>query len=175
MRTAALTSILLSLSVLTSCSSDNNFKTSVIDCGIVVRDINKSREFYESIGFLQITRFDVPKKISGDAGLSNYNNLSVSVMALAGDPEGSKVKLVESEYANTADSQYIDTTVGISYLTIFVSDLSKILDTLKKKKIRVLKNGPVDLSAAGFTPNYLIVIQDPDGNFIELVGPISTD
>ena len=85
-----------------------------------------------------------------------------------------KLKLIASRTAKTTTNAFIDSSLGISYITLFVKDAGLTLANLKKHNIKVTAKGPVDLTPVGFQPNFLIVIQDPDGNFIEFVGPILT-
>lgn len=157
---------------LTSCSSSSNFTTGTVDFGIVVSDINKSVAFYKSIGFDEATTFEVPKEVTGDAGLLNYKKAKIHVMKLSGLDEGTSVKLMQlSGQTKKQDQTYIDSTYGVSYQTIFVKDISPVLAQLKENNIPVLGKGPVDLTPVGFAPNYLMCVRDPDGNIIEFVGP----
>ena len=174
MKALALFTALMGTVLFTSCSSGNNFTTGVVDFGIVVSDLDKSVKFYESIGFVKFGEFDVPKEVTGDAGLLDYKPLTIKVMTLNGDAADTKVKLMESKSAKAAPNSFTDSTLGMSYTTIFVKDAGKTLAMLKEKGIKVLNKGPVDLTPVGFDPNYLIVIRDPDGNLIEFVGPILT-
>ena len=93
-------------------------------------------------------------------------------MTLNGAASDTKVKLMTSKTAKAAPNEFTDSSLGISYITIFVKDAGKTLAMLKENKIKILAKGPVDLTPVGFAPNYLIVIRDPDGNLIEFVGPI---
>jgi len=153
-------------------NDDSNFSTGVIDYGIIVRDIDKSVEFYKSIGFVELTTFGVPADITGDAGLTNYKELKVVMMSASGDEADTKVKLMELPGKHKKQDQtFIDSTYGMSYQTLFVKDISATVKTLKENDIDIMAKGPVDLTGAGFTDVYLLLIRDPDGNIIEFVGP----
>ncbi len=54
---------------------------------------------------------------------------------------------------------------------MFVKDINATVKMLKKNDITIMAKGPVDLTGAGFTDVFLILIRDPDGNIIEFVGP----
>ncbi len=57
--------------------------------------------------------------------------------------------------------------LGYSYITIWVNDQTAALARLKKLDVAPIAKGPVGLSGGLF----LTVVRDPDGNFVELVGP----
>ena len=65
------------------------------------------------------------------------------------------------------DQKFIHSTISISYLTLFVNDLDLSVKRLNKAKVKLLGKTPVDLGGGRF----LAAVQDPDGNFIELIGP----
>lgn len=159
---------------LTSCSSSSDFTKGTVDYGIVVSDIQKSVKFYKSIGFIEAATFEVPKEVTGDAGLLAYKKAKIHVMKLEGHEDGTSVKLMQlNGNHKKQDQAYIDSTYGMSYQTIFVNDMSLILESLKENNIKVLAKGPVDLTPVGFAPNFLTCVRDPDGNIIEFVGPKS--
>lgn len=166
--------LLLATLFLASCASKSNYATGTIDMGVVVKDVDASIKFYEKLGFTKFGEFNVPKEVAGDAGLLNYKAANIKVMTLNGDAADTKLKLIASRTAKTTANAFIDSSLGISYITLFVKDAGLTLANLKKHNIKVTAKGPVDLTPVGFQPNFLIVIQDPDGNFIEFVGPILT-
>lgn len=162
----------VSLSLLARSESANNYATGVIDYGIIVKNLDKSVSFYESIGLVQINRFGVPAKLTGDAGLTDYKELDVVMMSASADDTDTKIKLMQLPGKHKKQDQtYIDSTFGMSYQTLFVNDINVTVKTLKKHNIEILAKGPVDLTSAGFAGAFLILIRDPDGNIIEFVGP----
>jgi catechol 2,3-dioxygenase-like lactoylglutathione lyase family enzyme/streptogramin lyase len=164
--------LFVKLPVKAEIEADSNFSTGVIDYGIVVRDIKKSVDFYKSIGFVETTSFEVGGDIAGDAGLSDYRALKVHMMSATGSETDTKVKLMELPGSHKSQDQaFIDSTYGMSYQTLFVKDISSTVRNLKEHKIKILAKGPVDLTDAGFTDTYLLLVRDPDGNIIEFVGP----
>ena len=164
----------VTLSALARSESTNNFSTGVIDYGIIVRDIEKSVEFYESIGFSKLTSFSVPAQISGDSGLTDDKELNVVMMTATGKDTDTKVKLMQVPGKHKKQDQaFIDSTYGMSYQTLFVTDMNVTVKMLAENNINILAKGPVDLTEAGFEGIYLALIRDPDGNIIEFVGPKS--
>ena len=165
---------LLAVLFLTSCASSSNFASGTIDYGIVVADIDKSVKFYKSLGFVEAATFEVPKEVTGDAGLLDYKKVKIHVMKLAGHEKATSVKLMQvSGSHKKQDQAYIDSTYGMSYQTIFVKDMNPVLKSLEQNNIKIMAKGPVDLTPVGFAPNYLTCVRDPDGNIIEFVGPKS--
>jgi hypothetical protein len=57
---------------------------------------------------------------------------------------------------------------GVQYITIFVNHLKPIMERVQKNKIQILSGTPSKLAEN----RYFILIQDPDGTFIELIGPM---
>lgn len=56
---------------------------------------------------------------------------------------------------------------GPQYITILVNHLNPFIDRCKKHNIKILSDEPSTLG-----PNkFFILVQDPDGTFIELIGP----
>jgi predicted enzyme related to lactoylglutathione lyase len=67
-----------------------------------------------------------------------------------------------------SDQTYITSSLGFSYLTIHVNSTKAALERLKKAGVKVLAKGPALIPG---TKVALTVVKDPDGNFVELVGP----
>ena len=56
---------------------------------------------------------------------------------------------------------------GLRYLTLYVKDMNRALERLKAAGVPTLGETPVDLGGG----NALVTVKDPDGNFMELIGP----
>lgn len=159
--------------ILTSCSSNSNFAKETVDYGIVVSNAQSSVKFYKAIGFTEAATFEVPKAVTGDAGLLDYKKVKIHVMKLGTKDTATSVKLMQTDGTHKKQDQaYIDSSYGMSYQTIFVKDMTPVLKNLKENNIKVLAKGPVDLTPVGFAPNFLVCVRDPDGNIIEFVGPM---
>ena len=65
------------------------------------------------------------------------------------------------------DQKFIHSSIGISYLTLLVTDMNKSVEKLKAAKVKLLGKTPTDLGGGKF----IAVFHDPDGNYIELIGP----
>ena len=61
----------------------------------------------------------------------------------------------------------------MSYITIFIKDTDKALAKLKEAGVKPIAKGPVTLPENLDPSLALTIVRDPDGNFVELVGPKS--
>ena len=88
--------------------------------------------------------------------------------------EATKLKLMQvKKSGGKANLDYIDSTLGFSYITIFINDTDKALARLKKAGVKPIAKGPVTLPENLDPSLALTIVRDPDGNFVELVGPKS--
>jgi len=67
------------------------------------------------------------------------------------------------------NQKFIHSSIGISYLTLRVKDMTAALARLKKAKVKLLGETPASLGGN----NRITVFHDPDGNFVELIGPVN--
>ena len=145
------------------------FSRTTIDLGVVVSDVEKAAKFYtEAIGFQQVGSFDVAGHLARDTGLTDNRPFQVRVFALGSEPTATNLKIMEVPGAGSkkVDNQYISSSLGFSYLTIMVANIDKAT-------ARLARNGvaPVKPAYQLGGNNYLILVKDPDGNIIELIGP----
>ncbi len=146
------------------------FANPVIDIGIVVKDIEKSSKFYtEVLGLQQAGEFNVPAQKATDFGLTDNQPAAVRVFVLDEGKGNTKLKLMSFPNApgKDQDQKFIHSTIGFSYLTLWVTDMDAALARLKKAKVKTLGKTPGSLGGK----TMLTVVRDPDGNFIELIGP----
>jgi len=177
--------IALILAMMAGCSSMSDgaatqqkdlgeFATARVDFGIVVSDIDKAAAFYgKGLGLTEVEGFHVPADMAGDSGLSDYKPFSVRVFQAADDPNATRVKLMQFADApgKPIDNSFISTTLGVSYLTIWVSDITTSVERAKKAGACPLAKGPILLPDNLAKGVYLALVRDPDGNIIELAGP----
>ncbi|MHC4725934.1 MAG: VOC family protein [Planctomycetota bacterium] len=148
----------------------SEFARTTIDLGIVVSDVEKAAQFYtKALGFTEVPGFDVSKEMAGDSGLADYHAFRVRVLVLGDQASATKIKIMEFTQApgKKVDNQFIHSSLGFSYLTIFVSDTTAAVDRAKRAGVHPAKE-PYQLGGGNF---YLTLLKDPDGNIIELVGP----
>lgn len=153
--------------------TDSEFLKPTIDLGCVVSDIDASVKFYtEAIGFKVAGGFKVDGPFAKDAGLTDSKNLDIKVLTLGEGEDATKLKLMQVEgESKKSDQAYIDSTLGFSYLTVFVKSTDEALARLKKAGVKPIAKGPATLPASLDPSMALTIVRDPDGNFVELVGP----
>jgi len=143
---------------------------------IRVSDFDKSKAFYEqALGFKEATSFTVEGEFAKSVGLTDSLPFTVHVMQSGDGTDATAVKLMEFQGTRPSrpDNSFIHSTYGVRYLTLYVNDLKAALEQCAEHGVKPLGDGakPIPESiAAGMS---LALIRDPDGNFIELVGPTS--
>lgn len=143
------------------------FSQTTIDLGVVVSDVEKAVKFYtQALGFTKVGEFDVSEQLAGDTGLTDNKPFKVQVFALGDEPSATKLKIMAIAGSKPVDNQYIGSSLGFRYLTVLVADLDKALDRLKQNGVSPVKP-PYRLGG----DSYLVLVKDPDGNTIELIGP----
>ena len=146
------------------------FSQTTIDLGLVVRDVETAATFYtQALGFTKVGEFDVSDQMAGATGLTDNKPFKVQVLALGTEPAATKLKIMQipGSGSKPVDNQYIGSSLGFRYITVFVSDLTKTMERLQRNHVAPVKE-PYRLGNAN---SYLILVKDPDGNTIELIGP----
>jgi lactoylglutathione lyase len=147
----------------------NDFSKGVIDIGIVVQDANRTAEFLtNAIGFMEVKGFSASADLGRKIGLIDGYAVDVRVFALTGEPS-TKIKVLSFPQANgkKADQKFIHSTMGYRYLTLYVKDMNKAVERLKAAKVKCEGETPLEMGGG----TYIAVVKDPDGNFLELIGP----
>lgn len=155
-------------------AQDDAFTSRVIHIGMVVSDLEASMEFYKDIiGMTQVdrTEFEVAADFATRAGLTDGLPLSVKVLKLGRGDLATELKLMS--FGDRAEKpekpKHIHDRVGIRYITIYVRELNPILERLQANEIELLGETPIPLRGN----DHFVLIQDPDGTFVELIGPLT--
>ena len=146
------------------------FSKPIIDVGIVVKDADRSARFLtNAIGFKEVQGFPVTAELGKKIGLIDSHATTVRVFVLEEVDQATRIKLLSFPQAagKQPDQAYIHSTLGIRYLTLYVKDMNRALERLKKAEVKLLGETPVELGGG----TWLVAVKDPDGNFIELIGP----
>ena len=165
--------LVLSAFVLTAVSqkapAPAEFSKPTIQIGVVVSDLGKSLDFYKNvIGMTETGAFTVSGDKSKNLGLSDGRELDVKILKLEDSPNANEWKLMSfGKDATHPKQNYIHDDTGMQYITIFVNNITTFINRVKKNNIEILSDEPSDLGGG----NFFILIQDPDGTFIELIGP----
>lgn len=155
--------------------ADSPYSSPIVDIGIVVRDIEKSADFYsKALGLSEADPFEVNGAYARRIGLSDGKDLKIRVFTLGGDQPTTKVKLMSfgCDVGKPADNQYIHSQLGFSYLTFHVPNLNTALERAHQAGVAPVAEGPLELPKNLPQGIFLVLLRDPDGNFIELVGPM---
>ncbi len=139
-----------------------------ISLGIVVKDLPASIQFYEEVlGLIPSRSFKVQEDMAQRTGLSNGVPFEVFAFNLTEAPDAPELKLMTfSEMGDHALPKHIQDERGVQYLTFQVRTLKPILERIKANKIPLLGQTPINTSG----DRYFVLVQDPDGTFIELIG-----
>jgi catechol 2,3-dioxygenase-like lactoylglutathione lyase family enzyme len=154
-----------------SAKAQSNFTSKLIGVGVVVSDIEKSIDFYvNGIGMVKTSSFGPAGDFAKRSGLTNGVTFAVTVLKLENSPEANEWKLLKIDGAKASHPQqkFIHDDVGPQYITINVKSLSVVLERLAKLNTLLLGSSPTPLNAR----SHFALVQDPDGNFIELIGPM---
>lgn len=152
----------------------SEFARTTIDLGVVVSDVEASAKFYtDVIGLTEVKGFSVPADFCADSGLTNQHKLDVRVFVLGEGESATKLKLMQLPGVESKqnDHAYIHSSLGFSYITVFITDTKRALARLKKAGVAPIAKSPVELPKGLPQGVYLTVVRDPDGNLVELVGP----
>lgn len=147
------------------------FTSKLIGVGVVVADIDRSIDFYvNGIGLVKTGSFNIAEDFSKRSGLANGVPFAVTILKLENSPEANEWKLISfgKKATSAKKSKYIQDDVGMQYITINVKALNPIIERLKKQNVPFLGSSPTALNQK----SQLLLVQDPDGNFLELIGPL---
>lgn len=150
--------------------NEDVFSKNTFDLGIVVSDLEKAADFYkEVVGMTEVKGFAAPANVATSFGLTDNQPVVVRrfVMTDVKDAPSLKLMAFPGVPVSRPDQRFIHSTLGFSYLTLFVKDMDAAVERAKKANVEFLGQTPTKTGGA----NYLAVYRDLDGNFIELIGP----
>jgi predicted enzyme related to lactoylglutathione lyase len=147
----------------------NEFSNPTIFVGSVVTDLAKSVDFYTNvIGMTKTSTFPVDGTKAKELGLTDGRSVDVTVLKLVDSPQANEWKLMSfGTKPGHKKPTYLHDDTGMQYITILVNHLNPIIERIEKNNIKILSGKPSTLSEGRF----FILVQDPDGTFIELIGP----
>jgi catechol 2,3-dioxygenase-like lactoylglutathione lyase family enzyme len=149
--------------------AQSNFSKSAIGVGVVVEDLEKSIDFYTNvIGMVKTGEFSVSKEQCTELGLTDSYQLDVTILKLEDSEEASEWKLMSlGTKAKHPKQKFMSDDTGMQYITLMVKHLQPVLDRVEEHRVKVLSGKPSQNGENSF----FLLVQDPDGNFIELIGP----
>lgn len=146
------------------------FSSPTISVGLIVSDLDKSMAFYTNVvGMTRAGSFDVDEDFSKRSGLTDGTPFHVEVLKLIDGPESTQWKLMTfGDKAARHRNPYISSNTGMQYVTIMVKNLTPFVERIKKHNVKLLGETPIPLGE----DSHFVLIKDPDGTFVELVGPM---
>jgi hypothetical protein len=151
-------------------NAQSNFSSKLIGLGVVVSDLERSLDFYvNGIGMVKAYSFTINEEFSKRSGLSNGVPASVSVLKLENSPEANEWKFMSfGKKATHPKQKFIQDDTGVQYITINVKALKPVIERLKQRNVPFLGSTPTPLNQK----SHFVLVQDPDGTFVELIGPM---
>lgn len=145
-------------------------KNGIIQVGIVVKDLRESLDFYTNvIGMTEVREFSVDSSFAERSGLSRGVPFDVKVLQLLESEYATNWKLMTfTEQPEALVKDNIQDGIGMQYITINVKSLQPFIARMKEHGVAALGVTPVELSAG----RHFILVKDPNGIFIELIGPL---
>jgi catechol 2,3-dioxygenase-like lactoylglutathione lyase family enzyme len=145
-----------------------DFAKSGISVGLVVENLEKSLDFYKNvIGMVQTGQFSVESNRAKELGLSNGNRFDVTILKLENSEQAAEWKIMSfGKKANHPKQNFVPDDTGMQYITIYVKSMKPLLERIKKSGVKTLGITPTQLDEK----RDFVLIQDPDGNFIEIIG-----
>ncbi|WP_157618533.1 VOC family protein [Spirosoma spitsbergense] len=150
--------------------AQSNFTSKTIGVGVVVADVERSLDFYvNGIGMVKTGSFTINEDFGKRSGLTNGVPTNVTILKLENSPDATDWKLMSfGKKASHPKPRYIQDDTGMQYITINVKALQPIIDRLTQLKVPFLGSTPTPLNEKA----HFVFVQDPDGNFVELIGPL---
>lgn len=145
------------------------FSNPTIFVGSVVTDLAKSVDFYTNIiGMKKTGAFSVDGEKAKGLGLTDGRPIDVTVLKLEDSPQANEWKLMSfGTKPGHKTPKYLHDDTGMQYITILVNHLEPVMKRIEKNNVKILSGKPSKLDENRF----FILVQDPDGTFIELIGP----
>ena len=161
----------ISATFTTKTMAQSEFSSNLIGVGLVVTDIEKALDFYTNVvGMKKVGEFDIDEPFSLSSGLSDGTAFHVDVLKLEDSPEANQWKMISfGKDAGHPRSKYIHDDTGMQYITIMVKSLKPFLKRIKKHNVKLLGDTPIPLGP----DQHFVLIQDPDGTIVELIGPLN--
>nr|WP_266365424.1 VOC family protein [Tellurirhabdus rosea] len=150
--------------------AQSTFASKTIGIGVVVADINRSLDFYvNGIGMVKTGSFTITEEFGKRSGLTGGASAAVTILKLENSPEATDWKLMSfGSKAAHPKPKHIQDDTGMQYITLQVKALQPIIDRLSRMKVPFLGSTPTPLNDKA----HFVLVQDPDGTFIELIGPL---
>ena len=144
----------------------SEFESDIIKVAIVASDLQSTLHFYiDIVGMTKVREFDIDNQTSLRFGLSGGIPFHVTVLKLNNVPQATELKIMSfAKQPKHKKSKYIQNDIGVQYLTIYVKTITPFLERIKSNNITLLGQTPTLTGDKQY-----VLIQDPNGVFIELI------
>lgn len=158
------------LAALRGQAQSGEFSSDTISVGVVVSDLNKALNFYTNvIGMKQVGSFKVDSAGGRKTGLTDGTPVTITILRLGDSKTATDWKLMSfGKPASHPKQKHIHDDTGMQYITIMVKSLKPFLQRLKDAQIPLMGESPTPIGGN----NHFVCVQDPDGTFVELIGPL---
>jgi len=153
-----------------SYSQSGEFTSDTISIGVVVSDLDKSLKFYTNVlGMKQTGSFSVDAAGGKRTGLTDGVPVTITILKLGDSKTATDWKLMSfGKPAAHPKQNHLQDDTGMQYITLNVKSLKPFLQRLKENNVKLLGETPMPLGGDRF----FALVQDPDGTFVELIGPM---
>lgn len=166
MKTHYLFYLILAL-VFNTLQAQDEYENLTVSIGVVVSDLETSIDFYTNImGMEETGELDLNGSFGKASGLTGGKPLLVKILKLKNSPDATEYKLVSFGNDKTGFDKHIQDQNGMQYTTFFIKSTEDIIKRIRENNIEFLGDTPIKLPDG----RTFILIQDPDGVFIEIVG-----
>ena len=120
------------------------------------------------MGMVKTGTIDLDADFAKRSGLNKGAGFSIQVLKLEDTPGATQWKLMSFGTKGSHPKQkYVQDDTGMQYITVNVKSLKPFIERFKANGIKMLGETPTKIN----DEISFILIQDPDGNFIEVIGP----
>jgi len=151
-------------------AQDGEFSSNTISVGVVVSDLDRSLRFYTNvIGMKKTGSFTVDAAGGRRTGLTDGVPVTINVLRLGDGKDATDWKLMSfGKPAAHPVQKHLQDDTGMQYITLNVRSLKPFLKRLKEANVPLLGETPIPIGGN----NHFVLVQDPDGIFVELIGPL---
>jgi len=141
-----------------------------IDVGVVVDDLEASLQFYrEVLGMEQRRTIDISEEFGRRSGLTGGQPTDIRVLTLGDGDAATEWKLMAfDDGPSGVDEADITDQRGMQYITLQVDPLGPYLERAREHGVELLGDTPIALGET----NHFLLLQAPEGTFIEVIGPL---
>lgn len=170
---------ILTVTIKTGSGQEKLFESNAIKIGIIASNLQETLDFYINvIGMSKVREFDIDSITGYKFGLTNGIPFHVVGLKTENTAQATELKIVSfGTNSNHIKPKYLQ-GVGMQFMTISVNSISQFVKRLKDYNIKLLGETPTPIKLKNLVPvpspsgdgSLLVLVQDPNGIFIEIIG-----